>query len=73
MFRFTEGRKRVVFHLISGESIEGVLQPRPPKGHYLLGAAKLREDTDRTVPLAFGDVLIPSSNVRFYEVTVTSF
>ena len=67
--RFTEPRRRVVFHLKSGESVEGVLYPSKdwPKGHYLLGAARLREDMEKTVPLAFGDVTIPASNVIFYE------
>lgn len=70
--RLTEPRRRVVFHLKSGESIEAVLYPQRacPKGHYLVSAAKLRVAEDQATPLSFGDVEIPRENVRFYEVAV---
>lgn len=70
MFRFTEPRRRVVVHTKDGKSLEAVLAPRSPRGHYLLSAVKLRESEDRTVPLSFGDVLIPSENVSLIEVAV---
>jgi hypothetical protein len=70
MFGFTTPLKRVVVHTKDGKSLEAVLAPRSPKGHYLLSAVRLRESEDRTVPLSFGDVLVPRENVSLIEVSV---
>mgnify|MGYP003650505153 CR=1 FL=1 len=63
----TRRARKVRLHLISGETMEGLMTRRLTAGHYVLNAPRFLETEERTLPLE-GTVEVHRNNVRFVQV-----
>lgn len=59
--------RRVRVHLVSGETLEGLMARKLYAGHYVLQLPRLLETEERTLPLD-GAVEVHRDNVRFVQV-----
>ena len=59
--------RKVRLHLVSGETVEGLMTRRLIAGHYLLHAPRFIESEDRSFSLD-GDVEVHRSSVKFVQV-----
>lgn len=63
----TRKARKVRLHLVSGETLEGLMTRKLYAGHYVLHVPRLLETEERTLPLD-GSVEVHRDNVRFVQV-----